>query len=77
MLTSVTLLFIRHGQQQPENGVIGRLSPLSKQGRLQAEALAAELAAGATVTAVAFTGDVAQQVKDVPDGGSVKFEWLE
>lgn len=26
---------------------------------------------------IAFTGDVAQQVKDVPDGGSVKFEWLE
>ena len=52
MLTSVTLLFIRHGEQQAENGVIGRLSPLSQRGRLQAEALATELAAGSTLTAV-------------------------
>src|SRR6185369_11572534 len=52
MLTSVTLLFIRHGEQQVENGVIGRFSPLSQRGRLQAEALATELAAGSTITAV-------------------------
>jgi hypothetical protein len=24
---------------------------------------------------LAFTGDVAEQIKDVPDGGSIKFEW--
>jgi ribonuclease H / adenosylcobalamin/alpha-ribazole phosphatase len=52
MLPSVTFLFIRHGQQEAQKGVIGRLSPLSHKGRLQAEALAAELAGGPPVAAV-------------------------
>jgi broad specificity phosphatase PhoE len=42
---SATLLLIRHGQQQPEGGRIGRLSPLSEQGRQQAERVATALAA--------------------------------
>ena len=53
MFTSVTLLFIRHGRQQPDaNGQIGRLSPLSELGRRQADLVAAELAVGPPLGAV-------------------------
>ena len=52
MFPSVTLLFVRHGQQQTEDGAIGRLSPLSERGRLQAGLLATELAAGPRLGAV-------------------------
>ena len=53
MSDSVTLLFIRHGQQQPDgNGQIGRLSPLSELGRRQADLVAAELAVGPPLGAV-------------------------
>jgi broad specificity phosphatase PhoE len=50
---SVTILLVRHGQQQPdEGGLVGRLSPLSERGRLQAQRLAVELSAGPALAAV-------------------------
>ena len=52
MHTPVTLFLIRHGQQEAVDGSIGRLSRLSQMGRLQAEALAAELVGWPTITAV-------------------------
>jgi len=52
MLPSVTLVFVRHGQQEAVDGAIGRQSPLSELGRRQAVALAAALAAGPKLAAV-------------------------
>jgi len=26
---------------------------------------------------IAFSGDIAEQIKDVPDGGKVEFKWIE
>ena len=53
MSASVTLLFIRHGQQQPDgNGQVDRLSSLSERGRRQADLVAAALAAGSPLGAV-------------------------
>jgi probable phosphoglycerate mutase len=52
MLRALTLYFIRHGQQQPEDGAISRNSQLSQRGLLQAEALAVALGQGPTIEAV-------------------------
>jgi len=53
MFASVTLLFIRHGRQQPDdNGQIGPLSPLSERGRRQADMVAAEVGLGSPIAAV-------------------------
>jgi broad specificity phosphatase PhoE len=49
---SVTLLLIRHGQQEPVEGRVGRLSPLSAKGCLEADLLAATLASGPALAAV-------------------------
>jgi probable phosphoglycerate mutase len=52
MFSSITLYFIRHGQQQPQDGTIGRDSQLSELGRLQAEALAAAIGMGPSIDAI-------------------------
>ena len=52
MFHSVTLLLVRHGQQQAVSGVIGQLSPLSELGRRQAAVLAEALASGPKVAAL-------------------------
>ena len=53
MFASVTLLFVRHGRQQPDDdGQIGPLSPLSEQGRRQADLVAAEVALRSPISAV-------------------------
>ena len=46
------MLFIRHGQQEAEDGTISRLSPLSERGHKQASALATELGTGPRLGAV-------------------------
>jgi probable phosphoglycerate mutase len=62
MFPSVTLLLIRHGQQQPaKGGAVGRLSLLSGQGRLQADLVASALAAGPTLSAV-YSSDLPRAV---------------